>query len=138
MNQIYDQAARALMLAQLNWPNTEMVLVAWGGTPLFDATHVSVAAVRAAAGATELGSSLPITSRTVAVDGTGQTNKVVIQNMPIGPPVTWFTLCKDVGDVTLAQPILFIDDAVELPFIPNGTDMVISPDWSANRGWFRP
>ena len=145
MNQLYDTAARALALGQLIWPDTELVLVVWGGTPVFDATHTSVAAIRAAAGVTELGASLPILERTVAADGTCQTSQVVVENIPIGSPVTWFTLCKAAAGVGLysgaidtAVPILFVDEASYLPFHPEGVDMIIQPDWAFNRGWFRP
>ena len=37
-----------------------------------------------------------------------------------------------------SELVLFIDEAVELPFAPNGLDMVVTPDWSKNRGWWRP
>ncbi len=138
MNALYNNAARELLLGQLVWPDTELVLVAWGGTPLFVPTHFLVADLRAATGALELGSSLPITERTVAIDGTAQTNQVVIPDIPIGPPVTWFTLCEAGASLDLAKPILFIEDAIDLPYIPNGLDLVVQPDWVENRGWFRP
>ena len=139
MNQLYNNAARQLALGQLVWPDTDLVLVAWGGTPLFVATHITVADLRVATGLTELGHSLPITDSSVAIDGTCQTNQVVIPDVPVGPPVTWFTMCR-VGVPTLseAELILFVDEAIELPFEPNGLDITVQPDWAMRRGWFRP
>ena len=77
------------------------------------------------------GSSLPITSQTVAPDGTAQTNQVIIPGVPIGAPITFFTMSD------ADQLILFIDEAVELPFVPNGLDMVVQPDWLEQRGWWK-
>ena len=138
MNALYDVAARTLMNGQFAWPDTEMLLVAWAGTPLFVPTHVTVADLRTATGGLELGYSLPITERTVAVDGTGQTNQVVIPGVPVGPDVTWLTLCKTKASIDLAELILFVDEAFGLPFITNGLDLVVQPDWVQARGWFRP
>jgi len=60
---------------------------------------------------------------------------VVIPGVVIGQPVTHFTLVDDQG----AEDVLlyYIDEAIDLPFDPNGLDMVIQPDWLSARGWFR-
>jgi len=137
-SELYNNAAREFALGQLIWPDTELVLVAWGFEPVFNPAHATIADLRTATGLTELGISLPITDSSVAVDGTCQTNQVVIPNIPIGPDVTWFTLCRARATIELAELILFVDEAIELPFVPNGLDLVIQPDWTLNRGWFRP
>jgi hypothetical protein len=131
VNGIYDQARYQLLTAQLDWRAVPLVLSAWGGTPLFDPTDETVADI-IAHGFTEIGTSMPITHQTVSTDGTAQTDPVLIPAVPIGPSVTWFTFAA------ASQLILFIDDADELPFVPNGLDLIVQPDWLAGRGWWRP
>ena len=137
MNALYDKPARDMMNNQFIW-DKDMVLAAWTGEPMYVPTHVTLAHLRSATGAIEVGVSLPITERTVAPDGTGQTNSVVIPGIPIGPDVTWFTLIATKTTPELGELILFIDEAVGLPFEPNGLDLIVQPDWITKRGWFRP
>lgn len=135
-NSIYDDARYKLLTAGLNWTTIPLRLAAWGGTPNFVAADKTLANISAR---TPLrGYSQPITSQTVDPGGTAQTNQVVIPKVPVGTDVTWFTMVRDVGLQTAAQLILYIDDAVELPFTPNGLDIVVQPDWLKQRGWFRP
>ena len=131
MSDIYDVARYRLMTGAFDWLTANLVLTAWSGTPVFSATDEVITDV-AAHGPVARGSSLPITSKTVTTDGTGQTNQVVIPAVAIGDPITFFTM----SDGTAL--ILFIDDAIELPFIPNGLDMLVQPDWLEQRGWWRP
>ena len=51
--------------------------------------------------------------------------------MAIGDPITFFTM-SDGLDL-----VLYIDEALDLPFIPNGLDMVVQPDWLDQRGWWK-
>lgn len=131
MNQPYNIARRRFVTAGFDWLTTDLRLTAWGGMPTFIPTETMVSdfTVR---GALLLGVSQPITSKTVAADGTAQTNQVLIPNVPVGPDVTHFTLSELTG-----QLILFIDQALNLPFTPNGLDIVVQPDWLEQRGWFR-
>jgi len=133
MSEIYDIARRSLLIGALPWLTTDLVLSAFGGTPLFDPTHDSMADIIAINGA-PLGTSLAVTGNGATADGVAQTDPIVIPAVPIGPDVTWFVLA--VGPSTM--PVLFIDDAQELPFVPNGLDLVVSPDWAYQQGWFRP
>ena len=87
---------------------------------------------------TKLGYSQPIVGMNVLPDGLGQTGPVVIPAVPIGMPVTHFTLVFHNAVENNSQLILYIDDAEGLPFTPNGLDMVIQPDWLQGRGWWRP
>jgi len=130
MNTIYNSARYQLMTAQLNWLTVDLTLTAWSGAAVFDPLDETISDV-GAHGPVNRGSSLPITSQTVAPDGTAQTNQVVIPAVPIGDPVTFFTMSNG------AQLILFIDEAEGLPFVPNGLDMVVQPDWLQNRGWWK-
>jgi hypothetical protein len=130
MNTIYDQARYRLMTQQLNWLTSNLVLTAWSGVAVFAPLDEIISDV-ATHGPVERGTSLPITQQTVAPDGTAQTNQVVIPAVPIGDPVTFFTMSN--GN----QLILFIDEAEGLPFVANGLDMVVNPDWLQQRGWWK-
>jgi len=138
MNNIYDLARRELLNAQMNWPTIELLLVAFGGTPDFDPLDISLGNIKARSHP-EMGSSLPINGTTVAINGTAQTDQVLIPGIPVGPPVTWFVMCRKHATVhDSSKPILFLDDVYQLPFVPNGLDLVIQPDWLQWRGWWRP
>lgn len=132
MSQIYDRARYDLLTGALPWLTTDVLLHAFTGAPVFDPTHDTMAEVIAANSAA-LGTSLPMTGMGATAEGVAQTDPAVIPNVPIGPNVTWFVLAKDSG-----LPLLLVDDAQELPFVPNGLDLVVSPDWAYQQGWFRP
>lgn len=136
-NNIYDIARYQLMTAALNWPTINLQLVAWSGTPTFIAGDKLLSDIKAR-GNIELGYSMVIAAGTVATDGTGQTDDILIPSVPIGPTVTWFTMGRVGAPHDAGQLILYIDDAVNLPFVPNGLDLLVTPDWLQNRGWFKP
>jgi hypothetical protein len=134
-NAIYDLARYQLATAQLNWLTIPLVLSAWQGVPAFNSGVTTLSQITAS-GKVESGYSLAIAGQQVFPSGTMQTDKVLIPTVPIGPPVTWFTLSrKHATTHSLSQPILFIDDAEGLPFTPNGLDVLIEPDWLLERGW---
>jgi len=128
MNQPYDIARYRFVTAAFNWLTMDLRLSAFGGAPMFVAANQLLSQITAPL----LGTSQPITVKTVTSDGTAQTNQVLIPNVPVGPDVTHFIMHEAAG-----QLLLFIDQALDLPFTPNGLDMVISPDWLEQRGWFR-
>lgn len=131
MNQPYDIARYRFVTADFNWLTTDLRLTAWGGVPQFVATDTMVSDLTVR-GTPLLGTSQPITLKSVTSDGTVQTNQVLIPNVPIGPDVTHFTMSDTSGRL-----ILFVDQALDLPFTPTGLDMVVQPDWLEQRGWFR-
>jgi len=135
MNQPFNIARYRMLTAGLDWINSDLRLAAWGGVPLFIEADDSITDIQGR-GYVLLGDSLPITVKNVSADGTAQTNQAVIPEVPVGTAVTWFTLYKKVG--LADELILYVDEAYELPFEPNGLDMVVQPDWFQNRGWFRP
>ena len=137
MNTIYDAARVKLLSATLNWVASDLMLSAWSGTPSFIASEYQLADI-IARGYTERGSSMIVNNKGVSSDGTAQTDHILIPTVSIGPDITWFTMSVRKPTHNLSDLILYIDDAVELPFTPNGLDMVVSPDWLNNRGWFRP
>lgn len=99
---------------------------------MFVPTDTSIYDITARGDTVLVKTSLPITVKTVSADGTAQTNGVVVPEVPIGPNITHFTLHEAFGNL-----ILFIDEALNLPFTPNGLDLVVQPDWLEQRGWFR-
>jgi hypothetical protein len=136
VNVPYDQARYWFVTASLDWPVTDLVLVAWAGTPNFVKTDKKVSDIVARGVTTLLGFSLAITEKGVAADGAAQTNDVVIPDVPIGPALTHFTMCRKNATPNLSELILFVDDAEGLPFTPNGLDIEVTPDWLQQRGWF--
>ena len=60
-----------------------------------------------------------------------------IKAMGIVTEVTWMTIAGTQVPHDSSRLILFVDEAMELPFTPNGLDLLITPDWLAQRGWFR-
>jgi hypothetical protein len=136
-NTIYNEARRRLATAALNWPVVDLVLIAWTGPPTFYANDKVISDV-AAHGAVLAAYSQTIVHKAVALDGTAQTDQVLLPMVPIGPTITYFTMCQRHATVPeQSQLILFIDEAENLPFVPNGLDIVVEPDWLENRGWFR-
>jgi len=138
LNNIYNAARHRLPLALLNWTTIDLMLTAWSGdakTAFFPADLYIGTLV--SHGLVERGSSLPITSKTVAADGTAQTNQVVIPKVAIGAPITFFTMSERKPTHSPCELILFIDQSMGLPFIANGLDLVVQPDWLSKRGWWK-
>jgi hypothetical protein len=137
-NDIYDVARLRLLNAQLDWPTLDLVLSAWSGTPDFVVTDLTLADIKAR-GHTEIAVSATIGGVATSFNGTAQTDDVLLPLVPIGPNVTWFTMAERAVAHDSSELILFIVETLPpLPFVPNGLDLLLSPDWSLNRGWFRP
>ena len=135
VNAPYNIARYIFVTGAFNWLTMNLTLVAWSGTPVFVATDQDVVDITGRGTTTARGVSLPITQKMVAADGTVQTNQVVIPAVPIGPDITHFTLVDDQG---AADTLLsYLDEATELPFVANGLDLIVQPDWLQARGWFR-
>ena len=135
-NSVYDATRYKLMTAGFSWMATQLMLVAWSGPAGFYPEDETIDDL-VAHGSVKRGQSLPITTQSVSPDGTAQTGQVVIPALAIGTPITFFTMVDKKPNVGMSELILFIDDAIELPFIPNGLDMVVQPDWLSKRGWWR-
>ena len=69
---------------------------------------------------------------TVSSEGYLQTTNVVFEEVPIGFPITHFVMT-----LSAQVPLLFVDEALNLPAEPNGLDIIVTPDWLARRGWGR-
>jgi hypothetical protein len=137
VNQLYYDASYRLMTAQFNWTSLDLMLVAWGGEPLFAAADTTIAAIKAR-GFVELGFSLDILGPAVDPTGIGQTGQVLLPGIAVGETITWFTMCERQTTHDQSKLILYVDEALNLPFEGNGLDVVVQPDWLEQRGWFRP
>lgn len=136
MNKPYDAARVRMVTAALDWPATNIVLSLWSGTPTFDPKHTTVDSILSL-GFKELGYSQVNANTTVAGDGTTQSDAMVIQNVPIGPDVTWMTMSESWSTHNSSKLLLYIDEAMFLPFVTNGLDIIVTPDWLQQKGWFR-
>jgi len=138
LSNIYDWARAQLLTANLDWLDVNLVVSAWAGTKTFVPTDTTIAHVKAR-GAVERGYSLPIALTSVSTDGTAKTDPVLIPAIAPGTPILWFTMSEVASPHDNSKLILFIDHAIpELPFVPNGLDILLQPDWSTGRGWWRP
>jgi hypothetical protein len=135
-NAIYDIARYRFATAAIDWRAADLTLVAWGSPPDFDPADEDVAAITARGNA-ELSRSLAITSKTVDTPGDLQTNIVVIPAIAAGPTIRWFTMCLVGITPSQAVPLLFIDNAENLPFVCNGLDILVQPNWAENQSWGR-
>lgn len=132
MNSAYDIARYRFVTAGLNWTALNLLVTVWNGAPNFVPTDQHISDIISRGMTVMAGSSQPITSTSVKSDGTTQTNTVLIPNVSIGQDITHMIMCEQNGNL-----IYFVDDALNLPFTPNGLDIVIQPDWLQERGWFR-
>jgi hypothetical protein len=138
MSGIYDWARAQLLTANLDWLAVELVVSIWSGTKTFVPTDRTIADVKAR-GAVERGYSLPITDTSVSVDGTARTDPVLIPAVPVGAPLLWITMSEVATPHDNSKLLLFIDQVLPaLPYTANGLDIVLTPDWAAGRGWWRP
>jgi len=137
MNALYDSARQRMLLNDFNWPVLTLGVVAWRGPYTFLETDANVADISANGGQLVM-VGLPLTNQ-AAVDGYARSDTAILPNVPASPdPVTFLTLVETAGSVPDAKLIAFLDDAEGLPFVPNGQDQAVQPDWLQMRGWFRP
>lgn len=136
-NQLYDNARYRMVTGHFDWPAIDLVLTVWSGTPDYVQDDEFISEIVARGLATPQAHSQPVTFKSVAPDGTVQTNQVVVQAVPVST-ITWFTLSMRAATVLQSELLYYVDVAEVLPFASNGLDMVVNPDWVQARGWFRP
>lgn len=135
-NEIYDVARYRFGTAQLNWETANLVLFAFAGTPVFEPTDLHIDDLTGR-GATVIGQSMSVSGRNVSQKGYLQTAPILIPAVPVGPQFTHMVMALDAATAGEEVPLIFVDEAVELPYLPNGLDILIQPDWLAQRGWGR-
>lgn len=136
-NAVYNRVAKLMLSSGFDWSSTDMFLVAWTGPHNYVADDEKLSHITQR-GSVIIGMSLPINQKMVSDSGVAQSDTVVIPNVPIGPPVTFFTMHEVYAVFDDSPPVFYIDDSLDLPFNPNGLDMYVQPDWLRQRGWFRP
>lgn len=137
MNSIYDVARQNFAKALLDWTSVPLALLAYSGGPEFHPEDRTVGEINAHGTTLFVKQSQDIITQTVDAQGYLQTDNVVFETVPVGPPITHFVMISQGTSLASSLPILYIDEADEMPFAPNGLDVVVTPDWFANRGWGR-
>jgi hypothetical protein len=135
LNQLYGKPRERMLKATFDWVALDLRLVAWSGVYDFDETHETITDM---AGPTLRGISIAITGKVVKTYGYARTDPVVIPGITVGPQVSFLTLCEYAAVPDNMPLLLYIDQAEGLPFVPNGLDWVVHPDWLDQQGWFRP
>lgn len=136
-NDIYDIARYRFATAQLNWTTVPLRLLAFSGTPDFNPDDTSVNNITDRAEMVFVKESQAVVHATVSQDGYLQTDQIVIPVAPVGVEITSFVFVVRAASVPTSVPLLFFDDALNLPFTANGLDIVVTPDWLQQRGWGR-
>lgn len=134
INALYDNARERLLSAQLDWANLDLRMTAWGGNPetSFNPSHLTQAAL-----GTPISTSQPILTPSVRPGGYAQSSKVMFPAVPMGTSVQFMVLCEVTTLPADRRLIAYLADVAGLPFIPNGGDYLIKPDWLFAQGWFR-
>lgn len=137
MNTFYARYRDHLLAADTPWTGLPVGLVAWSGIYFFDEAHITVANVQTAGG-TVVSVAEPNPTTIAGPGGYAITDAMLLKAVPVGPPVSFLTLIRVGPSVPTSELIAYINQAEGLPFIPNGLDIVVQPDWLNRRGWFRP
>jgi len=128
---IYDNARLKFATAALDWRSANYLLTAWKGTKDFVPADANISMITSRGQAQQVGTSMPIVGKAVDTKGVMKTNAVVIQGIPAGNTVTFFVMALG------TEPMLFVDDVLGLPYLSNGLDIVVQPDWALAQGWCR-
>jgi hypothetical protein len=138
MNNLYSTARERMLSNDFYWPTLPLAMVACRGPYQFMEEDEVLADVLSSGGQiAQLG--LPLLGLGVAEGGYARSDTAVIPLVPVSPDAVTFLLLVEMTGVTNdAKLIEYIDEAIGLPFVPNGQDQTVQPDWIAKRGWFRP
>jgi hypothetical protein len=135
---IYDAARQKFATAALDWRTQTLIVSAWAGSLDFNPADVTIASITGR-GRVEAGTSLDMTGLAVAANGSCRSQPVVIPGIAAAVSVGWFTIAQKGATHAASNLLVFIDQIVPaLPFIGNGLDLVLQPDWLSAQGWFRP
>jgi len=137
VNNIYDTARFKFATAGLNWNTAPLFLLAYSGNPDFHAEDGFISDITTRATTTFVQQSQAIIGKNVSPQGYLQTGTVMFEEVPIGLPITHFIMASVPAALSAGVPLLFFDEAYDLPFTPNGLDIPVTPDWFQQRGWGR-
>jgi len=136
MNALYNTARERMVKGMFDWQALDVVLTAWSGPYQYDETNrysgdiVSRKGIKRATALKNVASS-------ATVEGIVQTAPYVFTTISIGEPVIFFTMSLRSSQVGLDELVCYLDEGFNLPYEPNGLEVVVQPDWLHQRGWFR-
>lgn len=137
MNAIYNLTKYKMMTGAFDWRTLDLRVFVFTGDPDFNPTDTIVNDILARSGVL-LGVSQAILNPAVLMDGTGKSSDALVPNVLTGEVITWMVLANHAPVENNSQLVAYIDEAENLPFMANGLDVLIKPDWLQNRGWVRP
>lgn len=135
MNSLYDTARFRFATAGIDWRAIDMRCVALSGSPDFVPADMTLGNILARSH-TVLSYSIAPLTKAVAADGSCQTGPMQLPAGTAGT-VNWMVLVQHNAVQANAQLIEYIDEGFEIPFEFLGLPLMLQPDWSANRGWFK-
>ena len=122
---LYDMARERMISNRFDWATMAVSVVAWRGPYSFLETNESVADITAGGGQLVM-VGLPLLNQFAMPGGYARSDTAIIPTIPANPDeVTFLTLVEMAGAVDAYPLIAFIDDAVGLPFVPNGQDQAV-------------
>lgn len=137
-NKLYGVSKSKMLSADFDWNATDWRLTAWSGTPDYSLADITIGNITARGLATLRGYGLSLTGKTFGSAGIARSNPAVIPGITAGFTITFFVLCKFNATQLLSEPLMYIDDAVNLPWVSNGLDLTVQPDLAQGGGWFTP
>ena len=131
-NTLYDSARESFLGADIDWlaDNIKVCLVE-GYTP-DAAAHDFLDDVEGGGGGTIVATSANLSTKT-ATDGVADAADVTLSEVPSGDACAHLVIYKDTGSAATSNLIAVIDTATGLPLTPNGGDVTIAWDSSANK-----
>ena len=138
MNRPYAHVREEMLNAVFNWPATDLELQCWTAG-VFDETQMYVSQLVAAGGIPSAKSTAPIHTF-VETGGYASSDGVLLPgaSFTVGERIVFMTLSDRTGALADPKLVLWVDDAEGFPFVADGLDVLITPDWVLHRGWWRP
>lgn len=133
INSLYNDARERMLSSQLNWATMPLVMLAYKLDPTtsFDPTDLIQSDI-----GTPWAVSQSMLNPIVQSGGYAKSGGAEFLTIPIGT-VTFFVLAEDLPTPTPRRLLVYLSDANNLPFISNGGDYMIKPDWLFSQGWWR-
>ena len=136
MNALYDYARRSMLSSTFDWPSSAMRMLAFADTTyVFNEAHEFVGDIGPPAA-----ESLEMTGKMISSGGYARGDHVWFSGPPLTTPWQFLVIVDETGGLTGngRKLVAYYDQGVNLPRIINGQDEIVIPDWSTERGFFRP
>jgi hypothetical protein len=133
LNILYDDARMRMLNGQLVWPSMSLLMLAYSGDPTisFNPAHLIQSDV-----GTPVAVSQGVLTPSVAAGGYAKSGYAEFLSIPVGN-VTFFVMCEANATPASRRLLVYLSDLNNLPFISNGGDYLVKPDWLFRQGWFR-